>query len=340
MKTITLLSLLFITINCRGVVYMCHDDPFKDEQCMKRETLGKNTFYWVRKCKGAKVCVNLPYYGNIIGACSIKVRSHYDGESCANGNKCTSGICDGTKCKGLNPNIECQPGLGQCKKGYLCRRSAKADGTATGIYTCQKPLGANANCNSFTTSNIDFQNPIFSSRYFDPSNNPCELGYVCATITKKDDNENILSPTTTCVEIASQKVSDSKLVSVDNPLACDTGYILSGNCAKAEDNASPNSLNNDNTAKGGTFTKFSNITMYFEKWREEWGKKNIKEEDAIYEAYRYTKNKKKINEAFFKYTHAAWISDADECAYDYMWKQNSSNSLKFSLMILVLALLF
>ena len=43
--------------------------------------------------------------------------------------------------------------------------------------------------------------------------------------------------------------------------------------------------------------------MYFDKWREEWGKKNIKEEDAIYEAYRYTKNKKKINEAFFKYTH-------------------------------------
>ena len=80
--------------------------------------------------------------------------------------------------------------------------------------------------------------------------------------------------------------------------------------------------------------------MYFDKWREEWGKKNIKEEDAIYEAYRYTKNKKKINEAFFRYINAPFIGDADECAYDYLWKQNSSSSLKFSLMILVLALLF
>ncbi len=318
MKTITIFTLLFITINCR-TVYMCHDDPFKDEQCMKREKLGSNTFYWVRKCKGAKVCVQLPYYNKIIGACSIKVRPHYDGESCANGNKCGSGICDGTKCKGLNPDIQCIPGLGQCKKGYLCRRSAKTDGTATGAYTCQKPLSANANCASFTQYSIYTQNAIFNSRYFDPSNNPCELGYVCAQI------EITAGTTTTCVEIGSQKVSNTTIVSIDNPLACETGYILSNKCAKAEDNASSNSLNNDDTAKGATFTKFSNITMYFDKWREEWGKKNIKPEDAIYEAYRYTKNKKKINEAFFKYTHAAWISDADECAYDYLWKQSSSN---------------
>ena len=73
MKTIILFTLLFITINCGRTVIMCHDDPFKDEQCMKTETLGKNTFVWVRKCKGAKVCVDLPYYNDIIGACSIKV---------------------------------------------------------------------------------------------------------------------------------------------------------------------------------------------------------------------------------------------------------------------------
>ena len=138
MKTITLFTLLFITINCR-TVYMCHDDPFKDEQCLKRETLGSNDFVWVRKCKGAKVCVGLPYYGRIIGACSIKVRPHYDGESCANGNKCGSGICDGTKCKGLNPNIKCEVGLGQCKKGYLCRQTVNAnDGTASGATTSAK----------------------------------------------------------------------------------------------------------------------------------------------------------------------------------------------------------
>ena len=34
------------------------------------------------------------------------------------------------------------------------------------------------------------------------------------------------------------------------------------------------------------------------------------------------------------------VQDADECEFDYLWKQNSSNSLKFSLIILVLSLLF
>ena len=101
---------------------MCHDDPFIDEQCMKKEKIGENTFIWLRKCKGSKVCAKLPYYGGITGSCIIKVRSHYDGESCANGNKCTSGNCDGTKCIGKDQGIQCEPGLGQCKKGLLCRK--------------------------------------------------------------------------------------------------------------------------------------------------------------------------------------------------------------------------
>ena len=111
MKTIILITFLLVSINSR-TVYMCHDDPFKDEQCMKKEKIGSNTFYWLRKCKGSKVCVRLPYYGGIIGSCSIKVRSHYDGESCANGNKCTSGVCDGTKRIGKNKSQNCKVGLG------------------------------------------------------------------------------------------------------------------------------------------------------------------------------------------------------------------------------------
>ncbi len=83
MKTYIFLSLIvFIFSQGRGPIYMCHDDPFIDEQCMKTETIGSNTFVWLRKCKGAKVCADLPYYGGITGSCIIKVRSHYDGESC------------------------------------------------------------------------------------------------------------------------------------------------------------------------------------------------------------------------------------------------------------------
>ncbi len=316
---------------------MCHDDPFKDEQCMKKETLGTNTFYWVRKCKGAKVCVQLPYYNRMIGACSIKVRSHYDGEVCANGNKCTSGICDGTKCKGLNPDIECEVGLGQCQKGYLCM----ATSSTSGVYTCQKPLDKDANCQGRVEMG-DISRSVYSGgeNVFDPSLNPCKLGHVCTGLGTSSSISSYK-----CVEIGSQ----SKDTIVTNPLACSSGFVIytsvSGSsydyytCKDAEDGATNTGLSTT-TARGGSFSKFTNITKYFNEWLDEWKKKDIKEEDAIYEAYRYTKNKKKINEAFFRYTHAAFVADADECAFDYLWKQESGSSLKFSLMILVLALLF
>ncbi len=124
MKKYILFS-LFLLCTQREEIYMCHDDPFIDEQCMKKEKIGENTFIWLRKCKGSKVCADLPYYGGITGSCIIKVRSHYDGESCANGNKCTSGNCDGSKCIGKDEGIQCEPGLGQCKKGLLCRKKTK-----------------------------------------------------------------------------------------------------------------------------------------------------------------------------------------------------------------------
>ena len=315
MRSIIIIGLLALTY-CGRTVYMCHDDPFKDEQCMKREVLGSNIFYWVRKCKGAKVCVNLPYYNQIIGACSIKVRSHYDGESCANGNKCTSGICGGTKCKGLNPDVKCQVGLGQCQKGYLCRDSK-----------CQKPIDNGKACG---TSYSDTPTPtnsgytIYSTYYFNPSRNPCKLNYVCSRSSSS-------TSTPVCTEIGSQ----ANGITVDNPLACSSGFAVSGKCATASDGTTYGT-----TAKGGDFKKISNITTAFNKWKDEWKKKSLKDEDAIYEAYRYTKNKKKINEYFYQYVYAPFVADADECAYDFMWKLSSSNSLKFSLMILILALLF
>ena len=43
---------------------------------------------------------------------------------------------------------------------------------------------------------------------------------------------------------------------------------------------------------------------------DKWNKTNMKEEDAIYEAYRYTRNKKKINKAWFIYTHNAFVRDS------------------------------
>ena len=148
MKRLTYIALLLITINCGREIYKCEDDGFKDEQCMKREVLGKNTFIWLKKCKGAQVCVDLPYYGGMIGACSIKVRSHYDGESCANDNKCTSGVCGGTKCKGKTEGENCDPGLGQCKKGLLCRMELDSNGDPISDFFCQKPIADGGKCDN------------------------------------------------------------------------------------------------------------------------------------------------------------------------------------------------
>ena len=50
--------------------------------------------------------------------------------------------------------------------------------------------------------------------------------------------------------------------------------------------------------------------------------------------------KKKINKAWFIYTHHAFVKDSDECAFDYLWKASSSNYIKFSLIILIFTLLF
>jgi hypothetical protein len=320
MRSIIIIGLLALTY-CGRTVYMCHDDPFKDEQCLKVEKLGENTFYWLRKCKGSKVCVELPYYSYTIGACSIKVRSHYDGESCANDNKCTSGICGGTKCKGLLENQRCELGLGQCKKGLLCRYK---DSSTTDYHRCLAPVDGETSCTGLTGSNTIFRagnNFLISNndQYFNPANNPCKLGKVCSSTGK-------------CVDIGS--VASSTTVNEANPLACKSGLSDGTNCVDTLSSGS------HYTSKEGTFSNFGNATSKFEDWLKELGKDKTKDEDAIYEAYRYTRKKKKINKLFYQYTHAPFVEDADECAFDYMWKQESSNTLKLSLMIFILALLF
>ena len=318
MKSYFLISLLIISISGRDEIYMCHDDPFIDEQCLKAESIGGNNFVWLRKCKGSKVCVRLPYYGGITGSCIIKVRSHYDGESCSNDNKCTSGVCGGTKCKGKTENQNCEPGLGQCKKGLLCRNELDTNGNVLYHFICQKPVEDGKNCEGYAGGQTLFDRfTILDKDYFDPAYNPCKLGSVCS------DNK--------CVKIGS--VSDTT-TKVTNPLACSTGLMENDKCIDA--------LTSDGqtTSLGAKYKIGSNTTDAFKDWLNEVGKNDMEDEDAIYEAYRYTRNKKKINKAWFIYTHNAFVRDSDECAFDYLWKQSSSNYIQFSLIILIFTLLF
>ncbi len=307
MKSFIYITLLLIISISSRTVLLCSDDGFKDEQCMKREELGSNTFIWVKKCKGSQVCVVLPYYGGMIGACSIKVRSHYDGESCANDNKCTTGVCDGTKCKGKAQNKNCEVGLGQCKKGLLCRKEK----TDSKYETCQPALNENDDCTSLY---------IYSSDDFDPAYNPCKLGLVCS------NNK--------CVKIGSVTGTSA----ATNSLACASGLSLGGNCVDLSATPIDRSIT---TSKGASIKIDKNYTEMFNAWLKEVSdSKKMDDEDAIYEAYRYTRKKKKVNKAWFIYTNYEKVYDTDECTFDYLWKQNNGNTLKYSLMIFALFLLF
>jgi hypothetical protein len=289
---------------------------------MKMEELGTNTFYWLKKCKGAQVCVELPYYnGYTIGACSIKVRSHYDGESCANGNKCTSGVCDGTKCKGKAQDQRCEPGLGQCKKGLLCRLKD----TNAAYTSCQPPIDNDKECTGLypkedptdpSSDTLDSEYPLV------PAYNPCKLGYVCSVNDNADGKKY-------CVKIGN--LDNGK--SVTNQLACKSGLEQGDECVAKLSYTKTTSL-------GAEYEIGENTTKAFNEWLSEVGDNNMKDEDAIYEAYRYTRNKKKVNKAWFIYTENAFVRDADECAFDYKWKQSSSNYIQFSLIILIFTLLF
>ena len=294
---------------------MCHDDSFIDEQCLKAETIGSNTFVWLRKCKGSKVCVQLPYYGGITGSCIIKVRSHYDGESCANGNKCTSGNCDGSKCIGKDKGIRCEPRLGQCKKGLLCRKKTKDDN----YHQCLEPINAGEPCGGL----------IESHYYKYPGDNVCRLGYACTNPTNSNNGK--------CVKIGSIKENDNdNNNNINNPLVCETGLYSSSQCTSS---ASDNGWGR--TSRGLPFTNYANATRHFNDWLDaSTYDDDTEDEDAIYEAYRYTRNKKKINELWFRYVASNVVEDADECAYDYYWKNNSGNYIQFSFLIIALTLLF
>ena len=342
MSIITIL-LLFPMIFLRGTVYLCGDSSYADEQCMNRETLGDIEFIWVRKCKGAKVCLTLPYYDKIIGACNTKVRTHYDGESCLNDNKCSTRICDGSKCKGYQEGHACIPGLAQCEKGLVCTYPDDE----TKIAICSQPIGEGQDCYVYSkneTSIKDDEYSIYGNEYsfFVPWYNPCELNYAC-------DSESLPNESRqkgTCKELGS--ISNSI---ASTPLLCTTGTFSDkdGTCGTPENqkNCIPFSFNNNesnigcmNSSKGVSWAQNESLTTEFTEWLSQSKEHKKKQEDQILEAYRYTRNNKKINEKFFRYTHYGWITDADKCAYDYLWKNSKGNWVKVSLLIFILSLLF
>ena len=340
-----LINILKLT-SLRSTVYLCADSSYADEQCLTHEKKGDVDFMWVRKCKGAKVCLLLPYYNQMIGACNIKVRTHYDRESCFNNNKCTSGICDGTKCKGFTEEQECILGLAQCEKGLVCRYKENSDFTS-----CLPPVNAGEKCIMPSFNEMSIKDDKFSiygsyNSYFVPWYNPCQKNQVCNT-TKNSSSDKKQRLNGTCLGISS--FNNDQYAS--NPLLCSSGFIDKENkCIEPDEdkNTQCQIYHEENksgdfgcmyTSKGSPWKISNKVKNAFTAWWEECDKDKKDNEDLILEAYRYTKNKKKINELFFRYTHYGWMVDADECAYDYMWKNNKDEWIKISYFIFILVLL-
>ena len=338
----SLLSIFILPIiKSRGTVYQCGDSSYADEQCLFQETLGDVNFIWVRKCKGAKVCLQLPYYNKIIGACNIKVRTHYDNEPCANNNKCTSGICDGTKCKGYDVGHSCIMGLGQCKRGLVCRFNSINDDIAT----CQSPVGSGGSCIHPSNADMtikDDETSIYGSTYsfFVPWYNPCDLDLICNT----NSIDFTSRKTGTCTSIVS--VPDGTVV--NNPILCSSGVLnlSNGQCISISTSESDtcNDLNDKPScqlsSKGAYSLLNSSITTAVGNWRDQLKDNEKDSSKTNIEAYRYTRNNKKINKLFFNYTHLGWLVDADDCAFDYLWKNSKGNWIKVTFGLLFLPLIF
>jgi len=335
---ILLIQTLTLTTS-RSTVYMCGDKSYADEQCLFEEILGNVTFTWVRKCKGAKVCVKLPYYNKIIGACNVKVRTHYDHESCANDNKCTSGICDGTKCKGYPIGHSCIMGLGQCERGLVCRYTNIKDE----ITTCQSPIQKDQSCIHPSVSEMtikDDESSIYGSNYsfFVPWYNPCDLDLICRT-----NSWNLTDKTTgTCIELASLPSGN-----VNNPMLCTKGLmnISDSTCLTNFPNDVSTCDPKENflcqlSSRGSYYQMNNTIENAFKNWTDQLAGNEKDSSKTNIEAYRYTRNNKKINRLFFTYSHYGWISDADECAFDYMWKNSNGNWIKVTFGLLFLSLIF
>ena len=90
-------------------------------------------------------------------------------------------VCDGTKCKGKSEGQNCQLGLGQCKKGLLCRYELGSNGLPVNSnLLCGKPLNKGDKCLDIgARDDVEDLNTIYSI-YMNPAYNFCKLGYVCS----------------------------------------------------------------------------------------------------------------------------------------------------------------
>ena len=234
-------------------------------------------------------------------------------------------------------------GLGQCERGTVCRYTSINEE----ISTCQPPVGNGNDCiipSSKEMTIKDDETSIYGSKYsfFVPWYNPCDLDLICFNATIDLENHNKTSGT--CESLTLKKNSGEV---VNNPMLCSSGFfnITDHKCMDLPAESSfcdpiNGGITCQLTSKGANYNLNKGLTDTFDEWKKQLEDNEKNSNKTNIEAYRYTRNNKKINKLFFNYTHYGWISDADECAFDYMWKNSNGNWIKVTLTLLFLGLIF
>ena len=154
MKSLFLITLLLISFTAilskeTKNIYKCASDLkvdtcyFKDYQ--STESLDTYTYY-VNACPKGKYCIELSDKGNedgiLVNQCMKKKHYLDEGDKCAIGSECKSGVCTDNKCVTYEEGHTCSSSK-ECKTGLYCKTNDKAN-------ACTKYLKKGDSCKEGT----------------------------------------------------------------------------------------------------------------------------------------------------------------------------------------------
>jgi len=310
MKKLILILILSKYFSLKSIT-KCPEIPFKKDKCfdldiIETENKFLNSKYQIQqyqKCEKGKICL---IHSNK-GSCIEKPKKNLN-EECFSNSDCKSNICKSFKCTGKKLKKNCKS-TNECSLNLFCYKNK-----------CEKLNDLNEECDSNSFGN-------------------CKMGLVC-------HKKNYLDKNGICIKFSSLENGEETI----NPFACKSGYI--GNkgicsnvymkgihkqfywsfCEYEEDNGFEKKNYNMEcqvSSKGDIRNPFDNYHQNWNEFKENYLKYVfIKEKDFSFD---YSHNQLYLDEefvkrAYVKFKYYNFISDADKCAYDYIFNFDDDRS--------------
>ena len=340
MKSLFLITLLLISFTAilskeTKNIYKCASDLkvdtcyFKDYQ--STESLDTYTYY-VNACPKGKYCIELSDKGNedgiLVNQCMKKKHYLDEGDKCAIGSECKSGVCTDNKCVTYEEGHTCSSSK-ECKTGLYCKTNDKAN-------ACTKYLKKGDSCKEGKCRpGLECANekcmPIFSLKDGEKTDNAgvCISGETflnngeeqCGEVTSLGECKN--DKATVTIKFDTDKNYEVSCTDNISELGTSYDYLKSTVNGQAEWNKYAEELENyiDDILEDDDYLEYQaldgkDIDVSF----------GIKELQKLYIEYMH---KKKID--------AAADDDSKDCVREYYLRQLSSNKLYISLFGLLLS---